>query len=540
MVARLIWLNMVWLKWRLLVNGLRHDRQRLIGFPILIGFVAFGAFALAARFMDTAEALPSIARVEYSLWGSLLLWIGWMTLPVLLFPLDETLSPAKFAHEPIPPLALVMGLTGAGFVTPPIIVPIVLVAANLGILLGSQGLVLAVLASVALLVILVMSTQLFSATVTSILRTRHGRDLIFLVIGGLGFAIFFIQQRIAQTVGDLGLTATVLEFPLSPVTWLIPPVAAQQAIVQASQGNALAAVGALGAACVWIVVIGWVWLKVINWITTTPEAPERESSTSSAGLLRGSRWSTVAAVAAKELRFYRRDPRMRMVWTGGVVFLGIISASLVVGSTQLETIRNTPAITLTAPAVVLFVGLPIALNQFGWERNAASFLFALPVTAKQLVLGKNLATASALAVEAIVLSIIFAAFSDGWAMLGYAPFLIATAILCQLAVGNIVSVLAPMRLPPMGTDLFAQATEQGCLALVSQMGAFAVIGVLMIPPASGFTLLTVFGVDSLRYRIGFALGSLVWGFGLYMLGLWFGTRLLNRRIPEMVTAVQTV
>ena len=62
MVARLIWLNMVWLKWRLLVNGLRHDRQRLIGFPILIGFVAFGAFALAARFMDTAEALPSIAR----------------------------------------------------------------------------------------------------------------------------------------------------------------------------------------------------------------------------------------------------------------------------------------------------------------------------------------------------------------------------------------------------------------------------------------------------------------------------------------------
>ena len=199
-----------------------------------------------------------------------------MTLPVLLFPLDETLSPAKFAHEPIPPLALVMGLTGAGFVTPPIIVPIVLVAANLGILLGSQGLVLAVLASVALLMILVMSTQLFSATVTSILRTRYGRDLIFLVIGGLGFAIFFIQQQIAQTVGDLGLTATVLEFPLSPVTWLIPPVAAQQAIVQASQGNALAAVGALGAACVWIVVIGWVWLKVINWITTTPEAPERE------------------------------------------------------------------------------------------------------------------------------------------------------------------------------------------------------------------------------------------------------------------------
>ena len=156
------------------------------------------------------------------------------------------------------------------------------------------------------------------------------------------------------------------------------------------------------------------------------------------------------------------------------------------------------------------------------------------------MLGKNLATASALALEAIVLSIIFAAFSDGWAMLGYAPFLIATAILCQLAVGNIVSVLAPMRLPPMGTDLFAQATEQGCLALVSQMGAFAVIGVLMIPPASGFTLLTVFGVDSLRYRI--ASRSDPWsgdsGCTCSDCGSEHGSS--TRRIPEMVTAVQTV
>ena len=60
MVARL-----VWLKWRLLVNGLRHDRQRLIGFPILMAFIAFGAFALSARYMDTAESLTGASLVEF-------------------------------------------------------------------------------------------------------------------------------------------------------------------------------------------------------------------------------------------------------------------------------------------------------------------------------------------------------------------------------------------------------------------------------------------------------------------------------------------
>ncbi len=157
-----------------------------------------------------------------------------------------------------------------------------------------------------------------------------------------------------------------------------------------------------------------------------------------------------------------------------------------------------------------------------------------------MMLGKNLASATALAVEATILSLIFAAVSGGWWMLGYAPFLITTAILCQLAIGNVISVVTPMRLPPIGTDLFAQATEQGCLALVSQMAAFAAIGVLLVPPAAAFSLLAAFGVTAWKWRLAFTAGSLLWGMALYLAGLWLGTRILNRRVPEMVTAVQTV
>ena len=535
MVARF-----VWLKWRLLINGLRHDKQRMIGFPILMAFISFGSFALATRYMDTAESLEGAALTEFSLWCALLAWIAWTTLPVLLFPIDESLSPAKFSLQPVSPRNMVAGLTAAGVVTPPIIVPLVLVAANLGVFAATSGLVMAIISSVVLVILMVMSTQVFSAAVTAVLRTRFGRDAIFLLIGSLGFGVFYLQQRIATVTGELGVGAASLAHPLSNISWLLPPVAAQNAITKSAAGEVGGALASLAAALVWIVIIGWAWSKVVDWLITTPEAPLRESTTSSRGLLGRRRWSSVAAVTAKELRFYVRDPRMRMVWTGGVVFLGIIGASLLVGSAQLEVIRRTPALTLTAPAIVLFVGLPVALNQFGWERNAASFLFALPVTVRQLMMGKNIASATALVIEASLLSVIFAAVSGGWGLLWFAPFLIVTAILCQLAVGNVVSTLTPMRLPPVGTDLFAQATEQGCLALISQMSAFATIAVLMIPPATAFSLMSAFGVNALRLRILFIAGSLLWGVALYAAGLWLGTRILDRRLPEMVSAVQTL
>ncbi len=72
------------------------------------------------------------------------------------------------------------------------------------------------------------------------------------------------------------------------------------------------------------------------------------------------------------------------------------------------------------------------------------------------------------------------------------------------------------------------------------MTAFGVIATLMIPPATAFSLMTAFEVNQLRFRILFIGGSLLWGLGLYLVGLWLGTRILNRRLPEMVAAVQTV
>jgi hypothetical protein len=105
-------------------------------------------------------------------------------------------------------------------------------------------------------------------------------------------------------------------------------------------------------------------------------------------------------------------------------------------------------------------------------------------------------------------------------------------------VGNIVSVLTPLRLPREGTDVFAQSTEQGCLAIVSQTVSFFAIGILLVPPASAVVLTVEFG-RALAPWVATVI-AIGWGLGLYLTSLYLAGRLLRRRMPEVLAWVQVV
>jgi len=135
------------------------------------------------------------------------------------------------------------------------------------------------------------------------------------------------------------------------------------------------------------------------------------------------------------------------------------------------------------------------------------------------------------------MSIAMAALSSSWAVLPFVPALGFCAILCQLAVGNLVSVITPLRLPREGTDVFAQATEQGCLAIVSQLVSFFSIGLLLVLPASVMVLRVQF--DVLPEWVAHTF-PLAWGLAFYAVSLWLAGKLLSRRIPEVVNWVQVV
>ena len=96
----------------------------------------------------------------------------------------------------------------------------------------------------------------------------------------------------------------------------------------------------------------------------------------------------------------------------------------------------------------------------------------------------------------------------------------------------------PLRLPREGTDVFAQSTEQGCLAIVSQTVSFFAIGLLLVPPAS-VVILTVDFVQVLAPWVAITAG-IVWGAVLYSTSLFLSSRLLRRRMPEVLAWVQVV
>ena len=76
--------RLVWLKWRLLVNGVRHDRQRAIGLPLVLTLIIWGGWTLSRGYGSAADDLVGAARGEYSIWVVALLWILWTTVPVIL------------------------------------------------------------------------------------------------------------------------------------------------------------------------------------------------------------------------------------------------------------------------------------------------------------------------------------------------------------------------------------------------------------------------------------------------------------------------
>ena len=300
------------LKLRLLRNGL-HVGQGAVLFAIgaigaaLTALVGFTVLA-AARGHATA---PDLAIVVFAF-----ATLGWTVLPILGFGNDETLDPQRLSTLPLARGQLVTGVLAASLIgVAPLATLVALSGAFVGLVHNGLSAALIAMAIAETLLLCVVASRTLVALLVPVLRSRRGRDFTILAITLIGLMPPLLEMFAASGQHDfhrtfLGISHRVR---LTPFAW------GGTAAADASRGHYLAAVALLAAVAGLTAALLLVWSRALERALTSSDAPASAPRPARAGPSNGLipralpflPRNRIGAVAAKDLRYFARDPRRR-------------------------------------------------------------------------------------------------------------------------------------------------------------------------------------------------------------------------------------
>lgn len=518
------------LKLRLLRNGLRIGQAGLlfaIGAFGAAWLAVFGFGALAATRGHTDG--PEIAVVVFAITT-----LGWTILPILGFGNDETLDPQRLATLPLTRRQLVTGVLAASLVgVAPLATLIALSGALVGLAYDFSSTVLIGAAAVLTLVLCVVASRTLVAVLVPVLRSRRGRDFTILAVTLLALLPPVLELFAARSTDGRDWHRTFVRLAhrvrLTPFAW------GGTAAGDAARGHVLAAIGLLLAIVVLVAVLLWIWSHALERGLTSSDAPApvARRGRSSAGLIPRALFflphNRVGAVAAKDFRYFSRDPRRRAPLIGALVIPAFaLTASLSHGADR-------PSSTTLLALVAVLPAAGLTLNQFGLDGAALWVAVAAGNDPRADLTGKNIASMLVMVPLAAGATILTALFTHGWAYvpitLGLAPAIFGVL----LGVGNVMSVRVPYAMPDRRNPL-AFNPGQGCATLLAGFGALAVQGILIAPVAAlGAVLLHTqpLAIATIAtVAIGNAYGGAIW-----LLGRRIAWRDVWWRLPELLEAV---
>jgi ABC-2 type transport system permease protein len=517
------------LKLTLVRNGFRLGWQQVVGLvtAVLVALpLSLASAALLAVVPRTRPALGEALLVALFL----LLVICWVAGPLVAFGTDETLDPSRLALLPLRPRQLMPGLLAASSLgVTPVATLIVLAGAVAGFAPLGPGLPLVVAAALAQFLLCMVASRAVTTALSTVLRSRRARDLSIVLFSlvllgvGLGGPLFSGLLR-ALSHGE-GRTVLAL------ARWL-PPGLAAGAMIDAAKGRLAAATAELAATGAIVAALAWAWLAAMRRLATTveprPGAGERPGDLFPrlAGFLPRSR---VGVVAAKELRYAVREPRLRVSWIFAWLFALVLPSAVALAG----PLRR-PELVLVVPTLVWLTNVN-TLNQFGFDGRAYWMHVAVPDDPKADLLGKNLAAALLTFPLVLVDGLALAALTGGWAYLPVALGVGAGLLATMLGVGNYASVRVPQPLPEMTGNLWALSnTGQGATTALVQLAAFSVQSV-MITPVIALVLVGLFVWPPAL--IAAPLLGIGYGLILWQAGLRLGAEWLAGHQPELLGAL---
>ena len=154
-----------------------------------------------------AQSDLELSRTALVVGGSALV-AGWALLPLVLFGVDPTLDPTRFATFAVRERTLAVGLVLTALVGLPGVATVVLVLGS--VVAGSRSVAATLAALVGGLLGLltcVLLSRIVTAAASAVLATRRGRD----VAGVGGLLLFVMAGPLVSALSDGGLTRATMD-----------------------------------------------------------------------------------------------------------------------------------------------------------------------------------------------------------------------------------------------------------------------------------------------------------------------------------------
>ncbi|SDT25962.1 ABC-2 type transport system permease protein [Friedmanniella luteola] len=520
---------LVRLKLTLLRNGLRRSVWRTVGLVLGglygLGLVAGVLAGLVALRWTSLEMTADVTVLTYALLSA-----GWLLLSLLVFGVDETVDPAKFALLPVRARAMLPGLLVAGAIGVPGVATVVV---GLGLLLAwtrSLPLTLAALVAVPLGVLTcLLLARAATSAFAPFLSSRRFRDLAFVLLALVG-ATLAVGGNLLGRLADAGperlrgaLAGAAQVAGWSPFgwAWALPADVARGSWGQAAVHLVLA-----------LALVALLWKAWEHFLAARLVEPvEGGGETARAGR---SGWverlypaTPAGGVAARTLRYWRRDPR----YLAGVA--GFLIAPVILIATSLLNPDGSPLVAVFAPSLLgLLVGASVA-QDLSYDGTAlwAHITTGIPGAADRW--GRVLSSLTIFGPMLVVLLAAAVLLTGRWDLLPAVLALTVAFLLGGLGVGAFVGALWQWPAPPPGANPFQKGSSGGLPALLSF--SVATSGTVLVALPTAALVVGSFFTPWLGW-LAVPVG-LVTGVVALRVGVAQGGRLLERRWPEVMAAV---